>query len=83
MARQSLYLIRRDAILEAIEKLSAAHGGRSPSLREISDLADVSVASLHAYLSKMRQEGLIEWEPKSHRSLKIVSMNPRLLPRRV
>ena len=74
MARQSLYLLRRDSILEAVEKLSAATG-RSPSLREVSDVTDVSVASLHSYLHKMRVEGVIEWEPKSHRSLRIVPMS--------
>lgn len=69
MGRQSLYQYKRDGIVEAIERLSA--DGRSPSLREIADVADVSVATLHSYLKAMRDEGIVEWHEKSHRSLRI------------
>lgn len=69
MGRQSLYHYKRDGIVEAITRLST--DGRSPSLREVADVADVSVATLHSYLSKMRDEGLVEWNEKSHRSLRI------------
>lgn len=69
MGRLSLYEFKRDGIVEAIARLSA--DGRSPSLREIANVADVSVATLHSYLRKMADEGLVEWNPKSHRSLRI------------
>lgn len=71
MARQSLYEFKRDGILQAIETLSTAKG-RAPSLREIAEVADVSVATLHSYLLKMQNEGLVQWDKKHHRSLKVV-----------
>ena len=70
MARQSLYGYKKAGILQAIETLSRA-GGRAPSLREVANVADVSVATLHSYLSKMQVEGLVEWNHKSHRTLRI------------
>ena len=70
MARQSLYGYKKDGILLAIETLAQA-GGRAPSLREVADVADVSVATLHSYLVKMQVEGLVEWNEKSHRSLRV------------
>lgn len=75
MARQSLYEYKRDGILQAIESLTAAKG-RAPSLREIADVADVSVATLHSYLRRMQTEGVVTWEEKHHRSLKVVGSNP-------
>lgn len=70
MARASLYEFKRDGILQAIESLTGATG-RSPSMREIAEISDVSVATLHSYLGRMREEGLIEWSPRSHRSLRV------------
>lgn len=75
MARQSLYEYKRDGILEAIQSLTAAKG-RAPSLREIADVADVSVATLHSYLRRMQTEGVVTWESKHHRSLKVVGSSP-------
>lgn len=71
MARQSLYSYKRDGILQAIETLSRAHG-RAPSLREIAEVADVSVATLHSYLRRMQAEGVVTWAEKHHRSLRVV-----------
>lgn len=75
MARQSLYEYKRDGILEAIQSLTSARG-RAPSLREIADVADVSVATLHSYLRRMQEEGVVTWESRHHRSLKVVGSNP-------
>lgn len=70
MPRQSLYLFKRDGIIDAVQTLTDATG-KPPSLREIASVADVSVATLHSYLKKMRQEGVIEWNERHHRSLKV------------
>lgn len=75
MARQSLYQYKRDGILQAIESLTSS-SGRAPSLREIADVADVSVATLHAYLKRMQEEGVVAWDSNKHRSLKVVGSNP-------
>lgn len=71
MPRQSLYQFKRDGILTAIETLRAATG-KAPSIREIAEVADVSIATLHSYLVKMKDEGVIEWQERHHRSLKLV-----------
>lgn len=75
MARQSLYQYKREGILQAIQSLTTSTG-RSPSLREIADVANVSVATLHAYLKKMQDEGVVAWDSNKHRSLKVIGSNP-------
>lgn len=75
MARQSLYPYKRDGILQAIETLSHAHG-RAPSLREIAEVADVSIATLHSYLRRMQVEGVVQWQEKHHRSLQVITPTP-------
>jgi SOS-response transcriptional repressor LexA len=71
MPRQSLYQFKRDGILDAISTLSAATG-KAPSIREIAQVADVSIATLHCYLTKMKDEGVISWTERHHRSLKVL-----------
>lgn len=72
MPRQSLYMYKRDGILDAISTLSAATG-KAPSIREIAEVSDVSIATLHSYLTKMKDEGVITWTERHHRSLKVSS----------
>lgn len=71
MPRQSLYHFKRDGILDTIETLTVATG-KAPSIREIAQVADVSIATLHLYLTRMKEEGLIQWTERHHRSLKVV-----------
>lgn len=78
MARASLYEFKRDGILEAIVSITSATG-RAPSMREVADVADVSVATLHSYLQQMRQEGLVEWRERSHRSLRVLKKPETLI----
>lgn len=59
MGRESLYFFRRDAILEAIERMTI--NGKAPSMREIGDVTGIALASLHKYLETMREEGVVEW----------------------
>jgi predicted transcriptional regulator len=70
VARQSLYEYKRDGILSAVATLTEAQG-KAPSLREIASVADVSVATLHSYLLKMKEEGVVQWTEKHHRSLRV------------
>lgn len=71
MPRHSLYTYKRDGILDAIRRLSVATG-KAPTIREIAEVADVSIATLHLYLGKMRDEGLITWTERHHRSLRLL-----------
>ena len=72
MPRISQYEFKRDDILSTISALTS-ESGRSPSMREVADVVDVSIATLHSYLNQMREEGLVEWQNRSHRSLRVVS----------
>jgi hypothetical protein len=75
MGRQSQYKTKRDDVLAAIKKLTAEQG-RSPSLREVSGETGVSIATLHSYMAKLKEEGAIEWQEKSHRSIRIKTAAP-------
>lgn len=70
MGRQSQYKIKRDLVIAAINTLTTRNG-RSPSLREISAETGVSIATLHSYMGKLQAEGAIEWQEKSHRSIRL------------
>jgi Mn-dependent DtxR family transcriptional regulator len=72
MGRHSLYEFRKALIIDAIKELS--ENGDTPTLREISDIADVSISSLHNYLKQMNDEGLVEWAPNRHRSLRLIDV---------
>lgn len=72
MGRQSLYDVRRDSIIMAIKRLSDRYG-KPPTLREVSELCDVSVATLHTYMPQLAEEGLITWQPRSHRSVRLTA----------
>lgn len=78
MARASHYGDKKMALLRAI--LDAAdHHGRPPTVRMLAEGAGVGVATLHLYLNKMAQEGLVEWQAKSHRSLRCTPRAIQLL----
>lgn len=70
MGRQSKFEHHKDAVLRAIEDLTRKEG-KSPSMRQIAVETGVSVATLHAYLKKLRAQGLIEWIEGKHRSLRV------------
>lgn len=70
MARASGYENARDDLLQMIDAAARAHG-RPPSVRQLAEHVSVGVATLHSYLQKMAEEGLVTWQPKHHRSLKI------------
>lgn len=71
MSRPSHYDDHRDAILSAIEKRTTYNMGKPPTMRDISQDTGCSLATLHTYLLRMRDENLITFSPKLHRSLRV------------
>lgn len=69
MPRASKYEQHRDGVLARIQ-LELQRHGRPPSVRSLAEEMHVGVATMHSYLSKMAEEGLIEWRSKSHRTLR-------------
>lgn len=76
--RVSRYEENRLTLLEAIESAARRHG-RPPTVRMLADQAEVGVATLHSYLNKLAEEGLVEWQAKSHRSLHVTPAAIQLL----
>jgi len=68
VGRRSQYPEKREEIVRAISGLLAANH-RTPSVREVADEVDLSIATLHSYLGKLNEEGLIEWRTRRHRSI--------------
>lgn len=77
MPRKSRYPAKRGEIIEAITALTLEYH-RTPSVRELSERIDVPVATLHSYLERLSNEGLIRWEAKRHRSLKLTPEGERI-----
>lgn len=78
MARASKYDGSKPVVLRRIHRAETAQA-MPPSVREFADMLGVGVATAHSYLSKMAEEGLIEWEPNRHRSLRLTPKAFRLL----
>lgn len=72
MARPSLYKLNRDGVLVAISRLSQRMG-KPPTLRELSDVTGLPVSTLHSYVNRMHSEGLVTWQPRSHRSVRLTA----------
>lgn len=70
MTRASKYKDQKAAVLRVIFRKQMAHG-RSPSVRDLADQFEVGVATMHSYLTKLHHEGMIEWKPGRHRTLKV------------
>ena len=70
MARASRYDDERKRILGLVHSADLAHG-RPPSVRDLARATDVGVATMHSYLKRLAGEGLIEWAPGRHRSLRV------------
>lgn len=69
MARASRYEDNRDGILVAIHEAAVRHG-KPPTVRTLAQTFEVGVATMHSYLHKLAEEGVIEWIPGKHRSLR-------------
>lgn len=72
MGRRSLYEIRKDSVLYAVKRLTDERGS-PPSLRDVAEVTGISVSTLHNYLPKMQEEGLVTWQPYSHRTIRLTS----------
>lgn len=68
MARTSKYKDCREGVLLMIHKASRTHG-KAPTVRDLADHFEVGVATMHSYLHKLAEEGVVEWRPGRHRSL--------------
>lgn len=69
MARASRYDKVRENILGLLKEAEERHG-RPPSVRELASATGVSGSTMHSYLHRLKSEGVVEWEPRQHRSLR-------------
>lgn len=70
MARASKYQGKRDEIILQLGQAAARHS-KPPTVRVLADELGVGVATMHDYLKKLGSEGVVEWTPGRHRSLKL------------
>lgn len=73
MARTSRYARTRDEILESLRKAEAAHS-QPPTVRDLAEANSVGVATMHSYLQKLAEEGMVEWRQGRHRSLRLTQL---------
>lgn len=78
MARQSRYEDSKLSILGAIQRSADRHD-KPPTVRELTGEVRVSVSTMHSYLARLAQEGLVQWRPKSHRSISLTPQGHQLL----
>ena len=76
MGRASKYEAHREQILTMIRTAADSHG-RAPTVRDLANACGVGVATVHSYLTKLSEEGLVEWSPKSHRTLRPTPLGSR------
>jgi Mn-dependent DtxR family transcriptional regulator len=50
-------------------------------VRWIADELDVGLATAHSYLELLHEEGMIEWRPRVHRSIRITPLGSQELRR--
>lgn len=46
------------------------HHSKVPTVRELADHFEVGTGTMHSWLTKLAGEGLVEWTPRGHRSLR-------------
>jgi len=64
------YPARKGPLLQAIRIYIDANG-RSPTLRELSALTDLSLPTLHSYIQRLKAEGLIQYQPFKFRAIRL------------
>jgi DNA-binding IclR family transcriptional regulator len=79
MARATKYEQHKAQVLQLIDQAARAHS-RPPTVRALADALQVGVATMHSYLERLAMEGLVVWQPKSHRSLRCTPAAFQLLP---
>ena len=80
MGRKSHYHQHRAEALRLIDQ-SWSKAVQAPTVRELADEIGVGVATMHLYLGRMYEEGLIEWPSRSRRgrTLKVSDSGHQLL----
>lgn len=71
--RISKYAEHRGDVLATIRDAQLRHGV-PPSVRDLAGKFDVGVATMHAYLQRLAEEGMVEWSRGKHRSLRCTQM---------
>ena len=72
MARSSQYGDQKTAVLTEIGRRIASHS-KVPTVRELAEHFEVSPSTMHSWLGRLESEGLVEWSPGRHRSLRLTS----------
>lgn len=78
MARRSEYGNQKTAVLAEIGDRMRRHS-KMPTVRELADRFEVSAATMHSWLTRLAEEGLVEWTPGRHRSLRCTPRGIQLL----
>lgn len=78
MPRESHFTARKVEVLDLIHVASIRHA-RPPSVRELAEHFNVSSATMHSWLTRLSNEGLVEWQQGRHRSLRCTQEASRLL----
>lgn len=66
--RVSRFGEKRVEVLTQVVNAMRRHS-KVPTVRELADRFDISPGTMHSWLTKLAEEGLIEWTPRTHRSL--------------
>lgn len=78
MARASKFDEVAPKVLSGIWEAESRHS-RPPSVRGLADGCGVAVATMHSYLAKLAEDGLVEWSAGRHRSLKLTAAGRALV----
>lgn len=78
MARVSQYGDQKVAVLAEISERVRRHS-KVPTVRELADRFAISTATMHSWLKRLAEEGLVEWSPGRHRSLRCTPRGIQLL----
>lgn len=70
MARASRYEDVKHDVLRTVRAAEVAHG-KPPTVRTLATTHEVSVSTMHSYLTRLAEEGMVEWTPGRHRSLRL------------
>jgi DNA-binding IclR family transcriptional regulator len=79
MARTSKYEDHKAQVLELVIEAEDRHA-KPPSIRALAEAVGVGVATMHSYLSRLSEEGAVEWTPKHHRSLRSIRQSSPVSP---
>lgn len=78
MVRASQYGDQRVAVLAEIYDRVRSHS-KVPTVRELAQWFGISPATMHSWLTRLAEEGLVEWTAGRHRSLRCTQAGIQLL----